>query len=30
MADMVRMALIGFGTMGRNYARMIYAGMVPI
>lgn len=29
MADMVRMALIGFGTMGRNYARMIYAGMVP-
>ena len=28
MADSVRMALIGFGTMGRNYARMLYVGMI--
>lgn len=25
----VRIALIGFGSMGKNYARMLYAGLVP-
>lgn len=29
MEEMVRIGLIGFGGMGRIYARMIFAGMVP-
>ena len=29
MDSKIRVALIGFGTMGRNYAGMIAAGMVP-
>ena len=29
MDNQVRAALIGFGGMGRIYAKMIYAGMVP-
>ena len=29
MEKKIRAALIGFGTMGRNYAAMIFAGMVP-
>lgn len=29
MSKQVRTALIGFGTMGQNYARMLHAGMVP-
>ncbi|MBR3973077.1 MAG: Gfo/Idh/MocA family oxidoreductase [Oscillospiraceae bacterium] len=29
MTDIVRTALIGFGGMGKIYAQMIYAGMVP-
>lgn len=29
MESTVRIALIGFGAMGQNYARMLYAGMVP-
>ena len=29
MDNQIRAALIGFGGMGRIYAKMIYAGMVP-
>lgn len=29
MERKIRVALVGFGTMGRIYARMIFAGMIP-